>query len=82
MQKLLVRVRGGQTMWQLSLFILNSLSWRHILILTATASPGVKKCSASLEKHSERLLLKCDLFVFKQNTIWGIKYYLDIITRM
>lgn len=47
-----------------------------------TASPGVKKCSASLEKHSERLLHKCDLSVFKQNTIWGIQYYLDIIIRM
>lgn len=54
----------------------------HLNTYCYTTSPGVKKCSAGLEKHSERLFIKCGLFVFKQNTIWGIQYYLDIIIRM
>jgi len=33
MQKLLVRVRGGQSMRQLSLLILNPLSWRYRILL-------------------------------------------------
>lgn len=72
-------------MWQFSLLILNPLSWRHRILLVLNARLFLH-VSRNVHLVQKKVLKGCcsnrTWLYLGRKTIWGAKYYLDIVMRM